>query len=517
MKRREFIKNVGLAAGAGVAAMSLGGMPVKAFAKPFLNIQETNGKILVIIQFKGGNDGLNTVIPIDQYSLYQGNRPNIGLALTDIVKLTDSTGLHPSLLPLKALYDNGAMTLVQNVGYLNQSRSHFRSTDIWLSGVDYNQVAYDGWVGRLLPKAFPTYPKVPPAYPMSIQLGSVGSLLFENQTYGSMEIAFQNPNAFYQLVQGISVDNDPPPETLAGDELKYLKEIANQSVQYATVIRDASVKGTHTATYPSTTLSQQLNIISNLIMGGLATPIYLVTLDGFDTHVDQQTTTRHPKLLGDFASAVSAFYNDLNNNKLADKVVMMTFSEFGRRVKENASKGTDHGAALPVFVIGKNVQGGIVGINAQLDPKKLDSNGDIQYVYDFRQIYATMIMDLFGMTSAQSKEVLGKDFQKIPIIKTQGTGVNYEAGLPDGYQLKQNYPDPFNPTTKIDYSIPSPQQVKLSVYDALGRRAAVLVDQYQGAGNYSLNFNGSNFASGTYIYILEAGAAKISKKMLLVK
>lgn len=518
MKRREFIKNIGLVTGAGIATFSIAGIPVKAFARPFMNVQGTNGKILVIIQFKGGNDGLNTVIPLDQYSLYQINRPTLAIPQSSIVSLTAATGLHSSLQPLKALFDSGKMTLVQNVGYPNQNRSHFRSTDIWLSASDYNQTLYDGWIGRYLPNAFPEYPSLPPLYPMAIQLGSVQSLLFENQQYGGLAISFQSPNSFYQLVQGSSVDNDPPPATLAGDELKFLKEVANQSIQYASIVRDTSNKGNHTSNYPANnTLAQQLNIIANLIVGGLQTPVYLVTLDGFDTHADQQNAARHPKLLSDFAGAVTAFQTDLQDHNLADKVVMMTFSEFGRRVKENVSKGTDHGAALPIFVIGNNVQGGIIGQNAQLASNKLDGNGDIQFSYDFRQVYATMLKDHLGMTDTQLNQILIKQFSTLPILKSSPTDVTDYNAIPDDYTLMQNYPNPFNPSTTIKYALPQSTEVRLKVYDVLGKNVATLVDSYQSAGSHTIQFNANGFASGTYFYALETRSQKIVKKMNLVK
>lgn len=518
MKRREFIKNVGMVAGAGIASFSIAGIPVKAFAKPFMNIQTTNGKILVIVQFKGGNDGLNTVIPLDQYGLYQAARPTIGIAQSSIISLSSALGIHPSLKSLEALYKNGNVAIVQNVGYPNQNRSHFRSTDIWLSASDYNQVLYDGWIGRSLPKVYPDYPGTIPKSPMAIQLGSVQSLLFENQKYGGLGISFQNPNLFYQLVQGISVDNDPPPATLAGDELKFLKEVASLSMEYATVIKNASTKGNSTADYTAgNTLGQQLQIVASLIFGGLETPVYLVTLDGFDTHADEETTTHHPKLLSDFAESVKAFMGDLQARGFADKVALMTISEFGRRVKENASKGTDHGAALPIFVIGSDIQGGIVGPNAQLDSSKLDGNGDIKFVYDFRQVYASMMKDHLGLTSSQAKDVLLKDFQTLPLIKQSATGIDDYSNIPYEFELKQNYPNPFNPATTIQYSLPHSTDVNLKVFDMLGRNIITLVSSHQSAGNYSITFDGSRYASGTYIYQLETDEQKLIKKMILVK
>jgi len=510
MKRREFIKNLGLVTGAGAVTLSVAGIPIKAFAKPFMNIQSANGKILVLVQFKGGNDGLNTIIPFED-PVYYTKRPLIGIPKANVVQLTNLTGMHPALNPLKALYDNNKMTVIQNVGYPSPNRSHFRSTDIWLSASDSNQYLYDGWIGRYLLKTFPDFPNVPPPHPMAIQLGSVQSGVFDS-AQGGLAVSFDNPDAFYTLVNGISADNDPPPATIAGEELKFLKEVAALSVQYAAVIKEKADLQTNKATYPSTTFASQLKIIADLIAGGLTTPVYLTTLDGFDTHSGQ--LVQQDKLLGYFSNAVSAFQQDLELFGIADKVVLLTFSEFGRRVNENGSQGTDHGTAAPMFLIGKNTQGGIFGANPNLTD--LDSNGDIKFVNDFRSIYATILKDHFGMPVAEIDQILIKHFETYPLLNST-TEVKYNFEIPTNFDLKQNYPNPFNPVTKIEYSLAQTGDAKLIVYDLLGRKIDTIVDAYQSAGSYAVNFNGNKLSSGTYLYSLEIGKEKIVKKMTLVK
>ncbi len=513
MKRREFLRNLGMVTGAGAVTFSIAGIPIKAFAQPFMNIQSISGKILVLIQLKGGNDGLNTIIPLDQYSIYSSKRPNIKIDENLIVKLNDLTGFHPALAQLKPLFEEGKLTVIQGVGYLNQNRSHFRSTDIWLSASDSDKYVFDGWVGRYLLKAFPDYPNVPHTHPMAIQIGSVQSGLFDSPQ-GGLAVAFSDPNAFYQLVSGISADNDPPPSTIAGDELKFLKEVAALSIKYGSVIKEKADKGNPQQDYSKGgTFGGQLKIIADLIAGGLETPVYLATLDGFDTHANQANT--HQTLLSRLGESIKSFQADLDQLALADKVVVLTFSEFGRRVNENGSAGTDHGAALPMLLVGKNIQGGIFGSNPDLT--KLDSNGDIKFIHDFRQIYATMLKDHFGMTSQQVNDVLLKDFQALPLLKSGITDVTYDIAIPNDYALMQNYPNPFNPSTKIQYSLPQPSEVNLKVYDMLGRNVSTIVNSYQSAGSYTVNFDGSNLASGTYIYSLETIAGKISKKMQLIK
>ncbi len=511
MKRRDFLKNVGMITSAGAVSFTIGGIPMKAFAKPFMSIQSSNGKILVLIQFKGGNDGINTVIPLDQYSAYANFRPTIKLSDTEIVKLTDATALHPALRQFQTLYGEGKLSLIQNVGYASPNRSHFRATDIWLSASDSTQYLYDGWAARYLLKTFPTFPGTPPNHPMGIQLSSVPSGLFDCDE-GGLAVNFSDPNAFYTLVAGMTADTDPPPATIAGDELKFLKEVAALSMQYAGVIKEKADKGNPTSTYPTTRLGPQLKIVADLILGGLETPIYLTQLDGFDTHSNQLATQQ--TLFQNLADSVIAFQRDIEKAGLADKVVIMTFSEFGRRVKENASGGTDHGAALPMFMIGNSLQGGIIGANANLS--NLDNNGDIKFAYDYRQIYASILMDHFGMAAAEAKDILLKDFTKLPIFKPTTDIKDYDS-LPTEFSLSQNYPNPFNPVTTINYQLSQFSDVSLKVYDVLGNEVATLVDKSQHVGKYQVRFDGSRLASGTYIYTLKANNYIQTKKMLLVK
>lgn len=509
MKRRDFIKNISVIGGVGTAAFSFGSIPLNAFSNSLINLKSTNGRILVLLQLSGGNDGLNTVIPFED-SIYFSKRPNLNIPKNNVIQLNSLTGLHPSLQKLKDIYDQGKLCIVQNVGYENPNRSHFRSTDIWLTASDSTQYLYDGWSGRHILKEFPNYPNVFPEQPMSIQLGSVQSLLFETQ-YGSVVVAFEDPNSFYQLVSGSTADPDPPPNTLPGIELKFLKQIAAQSIQYATVIKQKADAGQNKVTYPNTKLGLQLSIIVKLISGGLTTPVYLTSLGGFDTHANQLTS--HASLLTQIADAVSAFQKDLELNNVADKVLLMTFSEFGRRVNENGSAGTDHGTAAPMFIIGTNVNGGIIGSNPNLS--NLDPNGDIKYVYDYRQLYATMLKNHFGRSDNDIQSILLRNFNVLPIIKNPASVS--KDGTPISYSLKQNFPNPFNPVTKINYTIANPGNVNLKVFDNLGKEISTLVNNYHSAGEYSVLFNGQAYSSGVYIYKLEVNGFSESRKMILVK
>jgi uncharacterized protein (DUF1501 family) len=508
MDRRSFLRNLGVIAGAGTVSMALGNIPIRAFSRSFLNIQAVNGKVVVILQLSGGNDGLNTIIPFED-DLYYNARPSIGIPKADVIKLSNLTGMHPSLLPFKSLYDNGKVAVVQNVGYDNPNRSHFRSTDIWLSASDSDVVIGDGWVGRYLAKVLPDHNPINPEHPMAIQIGSTQSTLLECTCQGSMGISFESPNQFYQLINGSTADNDPPPNTIAGNQLKYIKEVAALSIRYAQVIKEKADSVENLATYPDTRLGRQLAIIAELVAGGLETPVYLTSIGGFDTHASQ--SGNHANLLNSVAQAIEAFQNDLKLLGIDDRVVLMTFSEFGRRLDQNGSAGTDHGTAAPLFVIGKNVYGGVYGHNPDLSD--LDNNGDIKYIYDFRQIYATLLTQQLGMPVDRMPDVLMKNFETLPLISEKAGSQNG----PSAFQLEQNYPNPFNPSTTINYYLRIPQSVKLEVFSAAGDKVATLVNGYQDVGSYDVQFDGRSYSSGVYFARLDVGVSSKTIKMMLIK
>jgi uncharacterized protein (DUF1501 family) len=508
MDRRSFLRNLGLVAGAGTVSMALGNIPIRAFSRSFMNIQAVNGKVIVLLQLSGGNDGLNTIIPVED-SLYYNARPSLGIRKEDAIYLNNLTGMHPSLQPLKALYDEGMVAVLQNVGYASPDRSHFRATDIWLSASDSNVVIDDGWVGRYLAKVLPDHNPINSEHPMAIQIGSTQSALLECTCQGTMGISFESPNQFYQLINGSTADNDPPPDTIAGNQLKYIKEIAALSIRYAQIIKEKADLVENKAEYPNTRLARQLAIVAELIAGGLETPVYLTSIGGFDTHANQ--AGGHANLLTTVAQAIEAFQTDLRLLGIEDRVVLMTFSEFGRRVEQNGSAGTDHGTAAPLFVIGRNVYGGVYGNNPDLTD--LDNNGDIKYKYDFRQLYATLLTQQLGMPIDRMPDVLMRGFETLPLISEKAGNLTG----PSVFHLEQNYPNPFNPSTTINYYLRIPQSVKLEVFSAAGDKVATLVNAYQDVGNYDVQFDGRSYSSGVYFARLDVGVSSKTIKMILVK
>lgn len=527
MNRRDFLKR---AVPVTALPFLINGFPLRAYGlNPFLEAlvaaAAATDRVLVLIQLNGGNDGINTVIPLDQYSAYMAARSNIAIPENSVLKLSDATGLHPAMTGMKALWDSGKLTVVQGVTYPNPNLSHFRATDIWLTASNYDETLTTGWLGRYLQYEFPRYPDGYPNEvmpdPLAIQIGSVISLGLQGAGK-TMGIAIQDPQTFYQLVgSGSTGGTDTPPQTPAGRELSYIRQVALQSQQYATQVRNAADKAQNQSTlYPpanQNALADQLKIVARLIAGGLKTRIYVVSLGGFDNHSGQVVsgspiTGIHATLLGRLATAAQAFQDDLRLLGVEDRVVSMTFSEFGRRVASNNSLGTDHGTAAPMFLFGKTVRAGLLGFNPSLTDL---SSGNLKMQYDFRQVYASVLSQLFGADQNALNTVLLRGFTPLPLIQRAVTSVAHDQTIPSSYRLYENYPNPFNPSTTISYDLPTDANVELKVYDILGREIVTLVDERQTVGRHRVLFDASNLSSGTYIYQLHAGSFTDRKKMLL--
>lgn len=516
MNRNDFLRQLGLLTGG--VAFGVQGMPGRAYGYNPLGLNwadpYTTGatdRVLVLVQLQGGNDGLNTVVPYENDVYYQ-KRPAIAIAKDKVLKLNDQMGLNPALAAFQELYGNAQLSVVQNVGYASPNRSHFRSTDIWLSGSDANVYEEDGWVGRYLTQKFPGYPVTLPDQPLAVQLGSVESMLLQSEM-GSMGTVFDNPDAFYQLVKGSSAETDAIPNTLAGDELKFLNQIAAQSLRYSDIIKKKADIGKNAVTYPNTSLGRQLAIVAELIAGGLTTPVYLTTIGGFDTHANQvtagnTTSGQHATLLKTVADAVAAFQKDLVKQNLADRVTVMTFSEFGRRLNQNGTTGTDHGTAAPLFVVGKTVRGGIVGTAPDL--KNLDGSGDIKFKNDFRQVYASVLRDHLGVDASVTQQILGREFETLPIFR-QAPSLEITEGV---FALGQNTPNPFTDQTEIQFTLKQVQNVRLTVCDLQGREVSVLREGRFETGNHVVPLNGNALLSGHYLYCLQTDNGRAVRRLV---
>jgi uncharacterized protein (DUF1501 family) len=398
MKRRDFLKNTALASGAFLVPAFL--KPLEALAKSEL----TGYKNLVIIQLSGGNDGLNTIIPYGNDIYYQ-KRKTIAVNQTDIIKLNDIQGLNPNLSALKDIYDQGYMSIINSVGYPNPDRSHFRSMDIWQTASDSKQFLTTGWIGRYLDSNCQTCKNPYTA----IEVDDTLSLAMKGAKMKG--IAVQDPNKLYQTTRepffkGLVHDHSA---NLNEDNLGYLYKTMIETYSSADYIQKTAKTYNVTAEYPATGLGNQLKTVSKFINSGLQTRVYYVSLSGFDTHVGQQNQQgRQLKIYGD---AVAAFIKDLKQTGKLNDTLVMTFSEFGRRVEQNASNGTDHGTANNILIYGgKLKKAGIY--NDAPDLTKLE-NGDLKYQIDFRDVYATLLDKWLDVNNSQ---VLNKSFTGLGFV-----------------------------------------------------------------------------------------------------
>jgi uncharacterized protein (DUF1501 family) len=467
----------------------------------------------VLINLNGGNDGLNTVIPFNHQKYYD-ERPVLSIKKPNQLPLTDELALHPSIPQIQSMYRDGTCAIIGNVGYPDQDRSHFRSSDIWHSASDASQNLTTGWTGRYLDIMHPEYPASIPLSPFAIQVSSSTTLLIQGPR-GSMGMALDSPDRFYDLQSGLTTDPDPVPPTPAGENLTYLRQVIIEGDIYSTQINKAIAAGTNKADYADDILSQQLKGVARLINGGLGTTIYVVTLAGFDTHYRQPDD--HAALIGYLAKGVKSFLDDMNVSGNSNRVVCLTYSEFGRRLAENGQAGTDHGAAAPQLVFGKPVLGGnVLGGIPDLDD--LDSRGDVKMTIDFRQIYATVLEDWLGFSHADTTTLLGREFAKLPLFGSLSVGDRDESyAALAGMRLDQNAPNPVHGPTTIGFRIPRATRVRMDLFTTDGRHCASLVDRRLDAGEHEVMFDTSRLGSGIYLYTTEAEGLKMSKRMMVVR
>ena len=440
MKRRNFLKIAGL------SSFVVNGHAMRPFsntriARIMADCEDVEDRVLVLIQLKGGNDGVNTVIPINQYDAYSNLRPVIKIPdtgperfirLDNTLPSADQVGLHPVMAGFKTLYDKGWLNVVQGVGYQHLNQSHFKSTDLWLSGGDgtlEGSKIRSGWMGRALNAMYPDVQGTPipdMLYPLGIQIGDpYPSLGFHTETehQNSINLYGQDPDGFYSLVQTIGGAPLPNvPDSEYGDELRYIMGVEDSVDQYSQYITQAFDAGSNSlSSYPQSGLADQLKTVARLIKGGCKTKMYLCSMGGFDTHGSQippegtVVLGRHADLLRNLSNAVKAFYDDLEGLDLADKVVSCTFSEFGRTARENGSAGTDHGTLAPMFIVGKALAGGVNGTNVDLVNLTNDSQLQGQQ-FDYRQVFTTLLQDWLGASDYVLEQTMFEGYAKLSMV-----------------------------------------------------------------------------------------------------
>lgn len=405
--RREFLRH---------SSRGIGLLAFSRFAPSFL-VESTLGAapapekdrtILVLVQLAGGNDGLNTVIPFENADYYR-LRPTLGIAKPDVLRLDDSQGLHPACAELHALFREGELGIVQNVGYPNPNRSHFRSTEIWETASDSGEFLPDGWVGRFMDNACAGAPagSDPVAVHVTSELPQSFLSQHDHATFGLSAGGRgagggRSARLLETLLEGGSSEEEERGN--AG----FLRHTMMNAIVTEKNVRRVLAENRPEADYPATAFAGALRSVAALVAAGMSTRVYFVSLGGFDTHSNQ--AQQHTRLLRTLSEGLAAFQKDLKTRRLDRQVTTMTFSEFGRRPGENESRGTDHGTAAPLFVMGARANAAIHGTAPAL---RLERNQDLAFSTDFRRVYATMLERWLDCPSAA---VLGGEFGTLPLL-----------------------------------------------------------------------------------------------------
>jgi uncharacterized protein (DUF1501 family) len=389
IKRRAFLQTGTLATASMMLPKFLKAFEQRGWVPP-------GNRVLVVLQLSGGNDGLNTVIPVRNDIYYRG-RPHLGIQKEKALTLTEDAGLHPALTCFRDLYQDGNLGILNAVGYPNPDRSHFRSMDIWQTASGSQEYVYTGWLGRYLDAQCEGCDKPTQA----LEIDDILSLALKGQRIKG--IALKDPKRLYDtshdqyfkdILGGHSGKSDPEP-------VGYLYKTMAETLSSADYIFQQSRLHPSSAVYPDTELGKSLRTISSLILSDINTKVYYLSLGSFDTHVGQEG--QQQRLFTEMNDAVKAFVSDLKDNNRFQDLLLMTFSEFGRRVSQNASGGTDHGTANNMFLIGGGLkQKGL--INPMADLTNLDQ-GDLKYQIDFRNVYGTVLKNWLG---ADDQKILGR-------------------------------------------------------------------------------------------------------------
>ncbi|MFN0050103.1 MAG: DUF1501 domain-containing protein, partial [Cytophagales bacterium] len=549
MERRAFIKNLSLATAAPIV---LGGLPINLLAsngrlQAAAGTSENN-KVLILIQMHGGNDGLNTIIPINQYNEYYNLRPNIAIpdagarkyiTLDTTLAENMQTGLHPDMLGVKQLYDQGKVSIVQGVSYPFNNQSHFRSRDLWFMGADgkANLFPGSGWAGRMLDSEYANYPASYPNTampdPLALEIGTNVSLLYHRSNGIPVAISISNPEQFYNLIQ--TVGNSALPEALEntyyGTELKWIMEIEKKSDPYAAQLKAVFDKGSNSAvTYPSlytlnapskflkNNLAPQLKLVARLLAGGIKTKVFVVRIGGFDTHANQvenynSTYGNHAALLYHISSAMKAFQDDLKELGQEDRVMTATVSEFGRRPQSNGSYGSDHGSAAPMLLFGKYVKPGVIGTNPDLSNL---SNGNLPMQNDYRSVLRTVLEDWL-QASPEAVAATGFDkFAKLDVVSSSATATKFDFQS-TRFAIGACTPNPATTETSFSLKINDKSKVFVQLYNTEGKLLSVVVDDEFEAGTHQINVPLENLSSGIYTLKIDAGIAKGVSKVNVIK
>ena len=519
MKRRKFIQ---LSSTGSLAGFMLNGHMVNAFTRTKLldNVSEDviRDRCVVMIQLSGGNDGLNSIIPKNQYDKYASIRPTIrikdtgtnkGIELDSSLGVQDQTLLHPNLLAFKQLWDEGKLNIVHGVGYPQLNKSHFSGRALMSrggDGTDANSNKPDGWMARYLNSAFDhtTYDD-----PLGIQLGNkkpADEFHSDAEHKVDINLSGQDTAGFYSQLSNIGnplADYDGQSSEYI-DNINFINGMEVTATNYASRISAVFNAGTNNVSYPSYDLADQLKTVAKMLSGGSKTKLFLLRIDGFDNHANQVESQershlgKHANLLLELSESIKAFQDDLESMEIAQNVVTTTFTEFGRKPVENINKGTDHGNLCPMFVIGTGVKPGFTGTHLSLDLIDNDHFELAQMQHDYRQVYAAIIGDFLGASSLNiiETEFDAYDQNRLDLIESPVFNNPYEKSTHSTSLIVA--PNPVVNDTMIQFSSPMWMRGQLQIHDLQGRIVQELIADFS-SGTNQIPLHLSHLAEGLYV------------------
>jgi uncharacterized protein (DUF1501 family) len=503
MKRRDFLKNASL------ASLSLpfisNGFSMQAISKELFEYSKNaEDRVLVLIRMNGGNDGLNMVFPVDQYANLMIQRPNILIPQNQLLPLTSDVALHPKMTGMQDMFNNGKLSVIQNVGYPEANRSHFRSMDIWTSGsLDINQTS--GWLGRYFDATYPNFPADYPNAsfpdPFAISMGSEVSTTCQG-LMGNFSHAVNDPfNTSNLLLTNVTNDG-----TYYGSHIEYISTLINQTNEYGTAISASANAGNSLSNLydPLNPLAVQLKYIAQMISGGLQTKVYIVNVGGFDTHdsqVDQNSLAdgSHALLLEMISDAVAAFQNDLQLLGIEERVAGMTFSEFGRQIASNGSFGTDHGDAAPIMLFGSCVNTGIIGPNPTID-SQINEQAGVPMQIDFRNVYASILRDWFEAPEPSIQALFEQNISFLDILSGCSVGLTEQE---EQRKKPLAYPNPTPSNTTLRFQSQG-EHYQIFIVDQQGKAIAQTFDGQLTSGKQELPMDTTKLPAGHYYFLITA-------------
>ena len=510
--RRSFLQTLGLG-GAG-ATLMINGIPMAFGQQTPLSMalsKADSGRVLLIIRMQGGNDGLNTIVPIYDYDNYANARPTLRHELADIHKLSYDFGI-PNYLQrsIEPIWEGGCMKVVHGTGYENQNLSHFTGTDNMSKGTD-DELVETGVYGRYFENLYPDYLLNLPEAPPAVQIGGVGDIIFTG-TESNYAFTIANTRQLEQIASSGNLFNVADvPDCTKGSQLRFVRGVLNATLKYSGVIKEAAASQTNTVEFPDTNLGRSLSIISKTIKAGMGTCVYMVNLNGFDTHANQPL--RHQELLTDISESVTAFYRDLEPSGRDNDVLTMTMSEFGRRVYENGSNGTDHGTAAPMMLFGPSLNGsGFIGEHPSLTNL---NRGNLRYTQDFINVYGTIMQEWLCIDPSAINQSIPRPYTPLDLGFSCSSAVtNHDYVIRENFEHTPIYD---RETVSIRINNNFQDNYKISLYNILGQQAGELIDEVLEAGQHEISITEKlpQLETGVYIYNIKKGNKNYSKKIII--